>query len=95
MSQTLRSYFEEKSVKQKSEIQKVDLHGLTIEEAKNKLESALDKALLNDTWCLEVIHGRGTGALKNMTKNYFKSSKHITRFNEDPINPGVTKGYLF
>ena len=77
-----------------SEIKKIDLHGMHAREAIEKLEYTIDRAIIADAWCIEIMHGRGTGKLKNEVSKYLKKSKQIKRFEVDPLNPGVTKAYL-
>jgi len=48
----------------------VDLHGLLALDAEFKLRSVLDTAP-SGTHTVEVVHGIGTGALKNMVQNLY------------------------
>lgn len=73
---------------------KVDLHGLTRDEAVRKLEEALDRALQRGCGRLEVVHGIGGGVLKEAAHEYLTSSRHVASFALDPANPGTTWAYL-
>ena len=41
----------------------LDLHGLTVAEAKHALDLFLDRAVATGSAVVKVIHGKGTGAL--------------------------------
>ncbi len=51
---------------------KIDLRGMAIHEALFTLEKFVDKAILNDTPILKILHGKGTGALRKATKQKLK-----------------------
>jgi DNA mismatch repair protein MutS2 len=57
-----------------------DLRGLTVEEARAKTESFLDKAMLKNLNSVYLIHGHGTGALKKALRNYLASSPYVRSF---------------
>ncbi len=73
---------------------KLDLHGMTVEEALDKVEYTLDRALLNQKTLLEIVHGLGTGKLKNAIHKYLENSDCIESFKLDESNPGRTLVYL-
>jgi DNA mismatch repair protein MutS2 len=50
----------------------IDLHGLRADEAEFKVRCVLDAAS-SGTHTVEVIHGIGTGALKNMVHELYHS----------------------
>ena len=72
----------------------VDLHGLTVAEALEKVEKELDRALLGRIYRLQVVHGIGTGAVKNALHSYLKKNSHVSRFEVDSANRGTTWVYL-
>ena len=72
----------------------VDLHGMSVDQAMEALEIALDRALLNELSRIELIHGRGRGILREASEKYLTSSKHVKRFALDPSNEGTTWIYL-
>jgi len=55
----------------------VDLRGLTVAEAEERLEQALDDALLTGQRELRVIHGKGTGALRRRVQELLKANKLV------------------
>ena len=52
---------------------KIDLHGMTVLEAECELRAFLD-CLPNNIHTVEVIHGIGTGALKQMVAEFYHCS---------------------
>ena len=48
---------------------KIDIRGLRKEEALPRLEQFIDRAIVANLHSLEIIHGRGTGVLKNVVKD--------------------------
>lgn len=73
----------------------IDLHGLTVSQAREVLDKEVDTCILKNIWCLEIIHGLGTGKLRSMVESYLSSSKYVVRFSLDLVNPGVTKAYFY
>ncbi|MGI9627240.1 MAG: endonuclease MutS2 [Longimicrobiales bacterium] len=64
----------------------VDLRGQRVEEAASNLNRALDSAVLGDLPELRVIHGKGTGALKERVAEVLKQDPRIEGFR--PGEPG-------
>ncbi len=77
--------------------QRLDIRGKRADIAISELESYLDKALLNSTDIVEIVHGKGTGALRKTVHEYLRTSPIIThheRANEDQGGDGMTLAYL-
>jgi len=70
--------------------QSLDLHGMTVIEAVDALDSFLNDALLDGTADVRVIHGRGAGALKAAVHRRLAELPAVRGFRLDAINPGVT-----
>lgn len=68
--------------------QTIDLRGERVEEALNKLELYLDKASLAGFACITIIHGHGTGALKQAIKEYLSTSPYVLKFEPAPNAQG-------
>ena len=72
---------------------RIDLRGQTADLALPELAYFLDQALLRGVHDLEIIHGRGTGALRREVHAFLKDFKGVASFalaNEDYGGDGVT-----
>ena len=72
---------------------RVDLRGSRAEEALRELERQIDQAMLSGRDALEVVHGRGTGALRREIHQFLASRPGIAHYytaNEDQGGDGVT-----
>ena len=58
----------------------VDLRGMMTDEAVAALESFLDTAMLGKLETVTVIHGKGTGAVRNAVRTYLKRSRYVKSF---------------
>ncbi|WP_459128920.1 endonuclease MutS2 [Guggenheimella bovis] len=56
---------------------KLDLRGKNVEEARLEVDHFLDQALLGRASTVEIIHGKGTGVLRNFIKDYLKKHPHV------------------
>ncbi len=71
----------------------ISLIGLRVSEAEPLLVKALDGAILADLSTLRVIHGKGTGALRQLVHEVLAADPRVQRFSFAPPNqggPGVT-----
>jgi len=66
----------------------VSLRGLRADEAEAVLERALDAAVLDDLPYLRVIHGKGTGALRDLVQRMLQRDPRVARFGLAPANQG-------
>ncbi|MDR0298441.1 MAG: endonuclease MutS2 [Streptococcaceae bacterium] len=66
----------------------LDLRGMRYDEALLELESYIDMALLNNMNQLTIVHGIGTGVIRDMVKNTLAKHKHIKSFAYAPLNAG-------
>lgn len=58
----------------------LDLRGYRVEEALDELEAYLDKASLVNLTPVTVIHGHGTGALKQCVRDFLSSSPYVCKY---------------
>lgn len=58
----------------------IDLRGEMVEEAIYKLEMYLDRAVMNSYSEIYVIHGKGTGALREGILKYLKKCRYVKDF---------------
>jgi DNA mismatch repair protein MutS2 len=68
----------------------IDLHGLTVEQALDRVQDVLNEALLADLGELRFIHGRGGGRLRAALHRRLRETSSVRRFGLDPRNEGVT-----
>lgn len=60
--------------------QELDLRGYRVEEALDEVETYLDKASLANLSPVYIIHGHGTGALKQAVRDFLKTSPYVAKF---------------
>lgn len=58
----------------------LDLRGVRYEEAKIKLEKFVDDAIYGSLNIINIIHGFGTGVIRNLVIDYLKTSPHVESF---------------
>ncbi len=66
----------------------LDLRGQRIEEARSSVQRFLDQALLQGRNELEIIHGRGTGALRQVVQEVLQETHGVVNFELAPENRG-------
>lgn len=69
---------------------RVDLHGLLVEEALARVASEIDRSLLRGADRVEVVHGKGSGRIRDALHRYLASMPIVAAFRLDPRNAGVT-----
>lgn len=67
---------------------KLELYGLTVEEALHRLEKYLDSAYGSGTPFVYVVHGRGTGALKKAVQDFLSQHNRVDRFHAADAGQG-------
>lgn len=58
----------------------LDLRGLRYEDAYQKLEKYIDDAMYGSLHVVTIIHGFGTGVIREMVQNYLKNSPYVESF---------------
>ena len=58
----------------------VDLRGMMTDEAIVVLENFLDTAMMGKLETVTIIHGKGTGAVRNAVRTYLKRSRYVKSF---------------
>ena len=66
----------------------VSLRGLRIDEAESELSRALDAAVFADLPYLRIIHGKGTGALRDLVQQVLETDPRVARWGFPPANQG-------
>ncbi len=67
---------------------RLDLRGKRYEEAMQELDEFIDQALLNNMAQVDIIHGIGTGVIREAVTKYLRRNKHVKRFGYAPQNAG-------
>tara|TARA_B100001287_G_C22683870_1_gene532115 strand:+ start:232 stop:2577 length:2346 start_codon:yes stop_codon:yes gene_type:complete len=67
---------------------RIDLRGLRLNPAIEKLETFMDKSILSNIDYIEILHGKGTGALQTGIHKYLKTSNYKIKFSFAPLNQG-------
>ncbi len=68
--------------------EEIDLRGMTVEEAISELSKWLDDAMLAGASELRIIHGKGTGALREGVHQYLRNHSHVTDFSLADMREG-------
>ena len=66
----------------------LDLRGRRADEARSELENFLDRAVLSGHQRLEVVHGKGTGALRREVRDVLEHSPVVSNFELAPEEAG-------
>ncbi len=66
----------------------VDLRGMTVEEALEKVDKYLDDAMLAGAEQVRIIHGKGTGALRAAVQQYLKTHRLVHRHRLGGVGEG-------
>ena len=75
-------------------IDRIDLHGLTVDDALARVVEAIDLALRRDTDRLEIVHGKGSGRIRRALHRCLASMPVVAAFRLDQGNAGVTWVYF-
>ena len=67
---------------------RLDLRGKRYEEAMQELDGFIDQALLNNMAQVDIIHGIGTGVIREGVTKYLRHNKHVKSFEYAPQNAG-------
>lgn len=69
---------------------RIDLRGFRVREALSEVEKLLDRSTGTNLSTVKIIHGTGTGALRNAIHSYLKTTEVNKAFECSDVNPGVT-----
>ncbi|MBJ7694810.1 endonuclease MutS2 [Weissella confusa] len=72
----------------------LDLRGQRYEAAMSELGQFIDRALLNNLPSVEIIHGKGTGAIRQGVQEYLRSHRAVKNFNFTGPDQGATYAEL-
>ena len=68
--------------------QRIDLRGKRVDEAIMELDKFLDRAILSNLKNVDILHGKGTGALQEAIHGHLSTIKFIQKFDFAPIDQG-------
>ncbi len=66
----------------------LDLRGVRYEEAQKLLDDYMDQALLANLHQITIVHGIGTGVIRDMVREYLQRSRHVKSYTYAPQNAG-------
>jgi DNA mismatch repair protein MutS2 len=72
----------------------LDLRGVRYDAAMAELDRFIDNALLNNLPSVEIIHGKGTGAIRQGVTEYLRSHRAVKQFNFTGPDQGATYAEL-
>lgn len=58
----------------------LNVRGMTVAEALHEVEKYLDQLLLSDIKSASILHGKGTGALREAIREYLRSSSFVSSY---------------
>ncbi len=67
---------------------KLDIRGLRAEEVIPVLDRWLDEAILLDAKELQILHGKGNGVLRQITRNHLGTFKEVGSFKDEHVDRG-------
>ena len=73
-------YSKRSSFKSQSVSHEINLLGLTVDEAISIVDKYLDDCFLAKLSPIRLVHGKGTGALRNGIHKFLKTNKHVDSF---------------
>jgi DNA mismatch repair protein MutS2 len=75
-------------------VRSIDLHGMTVEQARTAVADFLSRAIMDGADTLEIIHGLGTGRVREAVRRELRSIGAVRNVRPHPTNPGVTIVHL-
>jgi len=73
----------------KDEVQmELSLRGMTVEEARDRLDKYFDEIALTHVPYVRIVHGKGTGALRRFVREYLSKNKMVESFQLGEWNEG-------
>ena len=71
-------------------VRSIDLHGLTVDEARTALADFVSRAVMEGSDTLEIVHGIGTGRLRETVRRELRTISAVRTVRPHPTNPGIT-----
>lgn len=67
---------------------RIDIRGMRLEEADKILENFIDQALLASASPLRIVHGKGSGVLRDLVRNKLREYKAVSSWSHPKDNQG-------
>jgi DNA mismatch repair protein MutS2 len=64
------------------------MRGKRVDEALQELEKFIDRAIVAGAPFVEIIHGKGTGALRSAVHSYLSQRSEISQYRQGEIHEG-------
>jgi DNA mismatch repair protein MutS2 len=71
-------------------VRSIDLHGVTVEEARTALAEFVSRAVMEEADTLEIVHGIGSGRLRETVRRELHKIAAVRAVRPHPTNPGIT-----
>jgi DNA mismatch repair protein MutS2 len=71
-------------------VRSIDLHGLTVEEARAALAEFVSRAVMEGADTLQIVHGIGTGRLRETVRRELGTMAAVRAVRPHPANRGIT-----
>ncbi|MCH8938243.1 MAG: Smr/MutS family protein, partial [Gemmatimonadetes bacterium] len=75
-------------VSQRAARREIDLRGMTADEAEEAVKRALDEAIVADLGSVRIIHGKGTGVLRERVSAVLARDGRVASFHTSPPHQG-------
>ncbi len=85
VSKETRDFMTEKRLNFRSEI---DIRGMHVDEALTAISYFIDDAIQLEQNRVRILHGTGTGALRELVRNYLKTVPNVQHFHDEHIQFG-------
>jgi len=66
----------------------LDLRGKRVDEAYSMIQRYIDDAVLLSLPEVRILHGKGNGVLRQVTRDYLKSVKEVRKFQDEALERG-------
>ena len=87
-SNTLKDYSGRKEFKAKSISSEINVIGQNVDEACLEIDKYLDNCALSGLATIRIVHGKGTGALRNGIHTFLKTHPHVKSFRVGTFGEG-------
>ncbi|MCX6306267.1 MAG: Smr/MutS family protein [Bacteroidetes bacterium] len=83
-----QSYFDDLHTKLTNFSLTLDLRGNRVDEALSILQRYIDDAILCSVSEVQILHGKGNGVLRQVTRDYLRSQKEVKSVRDAPLEGG-------